>query len=95
MYATYSRRKKIRLEHTVTIDEIWLSLYRQPERDQAYERRRCPIEKSSSMAMLSKFGSIRNRYWGHLLCRILAESETMNAAPYLEFLEKKKLLAQQ
>lgn len=85
------QQQESRLEHTVAIDETWVSLYRPPERDQAREWCR-PGEASSSVVLPTRFGRkvmliVALDIHGICYYEILAEKGTVTARRYLEFLQ--------
>ena len=98
MRETYSKlnlknykQQKIRLQHTITIDETWISLYRPPEKDQAREWLR-KGEKSTSVTVSYRYGpevilicatNIKGIYY----YEFLDEKEMVNATTYLQFLK--------
>jgi histone-lysine N-methyltransferase SETMAR len=96
VYSTSNLRnynqEKTRLEHTVAVDETWVSLYRGPERDQAKEWRR-PEEKSTSVVVPDRFGRkvmiiLAMDIRGICYYEIIAPKEKVNSARYLAFLKR-------
>lgn len=88
---TYSQQKS-RLEHTVTIDETWMSLHRPPEKDQAREWLK-EGEEPTSVAGFDRYGPkvmaiVAMDINGICYSELLAQKETVTAARYLAFLKK-------
>ena len=84
------QQQRSRLEHTVTIDETWISFNRPPEKDQAREWRTAG-EKVTSVAVPDRFGPkvmliLAMDIKGIFYYELLAENENVNSARYLEFL---------
>lgn len=85
-------QQKTRLEHTVAIDETWVSLCRPPEKDQAKEWLQ-KGESSTSVAVLDRFGPkvlliLAMDVTGICYYEILPEKETLKGPRYLEFLRR-------
>lgn len=84
-------RQKTRLEHTVTIDETWISLNRPPEKDQVKEwrlqgERPTPVSRpdrySPKVMMI-----LAMDFNGICYYEILDEKQTVNKDRYIEFLD--------
>ena len=88
---TYNQQTS-RLEHTVAVDETWVSLNRPPERDQAREWRK-PGEKPTTVVVPNRFGrkvmmALAMDFNGICYYEILDRNEKMDSARYLEFLNR-------
>ena len=98
MRETYSKvnlknfkQQKSRLQHTITVDETWISLYRQPEKDQAREWLG-KGEKATSVTVADRYGPkvmliCAMDITGICYYEFLDEKETVNATRYLQFLK--------
>lgn len=85
-------QQKTRLEHTVAIDETWVSFNRPPERDQARQWLR-EGERPMSVAVLNRYGPkvmmvLAMDIHGICYYEILDKNEKMSATRYLEFLKR-------
>ena len=85
------KQQQSRLEHTIAVDETWVSLNRPPERDQArewlYEG-----ESSTSLSLPSRFGpkvmiAMAMDIKGICYYEVLDAKEKMDAPRYLTFLK--------
>ena len=75
------KQQKTCLQHTITIEETWISLYRPPEKDQARERlRKC--EKSTSVTVSYRYEPKVMQIW----------SMDIKCIFYYEFLDEKEPL---
>lgn len=85
-------QQKSRLEHTVAVDETWVSLYRPPERDQARQWLRSG-EASTSVVVPNSYGPkvhviLAMDFRGICYYEIMPQNETVKAPQYLAFLDR-------